>query len=318
MKILVTGGAGYIGSFIVNKLINLNYEVAVLDNLSKGHKQAIHPKAEFYNIDLNNISKLTELFRENRIDSVIHMAANSLVGESVENPRKYYENNISNGLNLINAMLDNGVKNIVFSSSAATYGEPEQVPIAESHQTKPTNPYGRTKLMFEKIMEDYKKAFNLKFTALRYFNAAGCSEKLGEHHSPETHLIPVIISSVLANQKIKIFGNDYPTKDKTCIRDYIHVEDLSDAHILALKNQGIFNLGSETGYSNLEIIQEVEKVSGKKVIFEFAPRRAGDPAVLIASSKKIKEELNWKPKYNLNGIIKSAWLWHSTNPKGYA
>lgn len=317
MKILVTGGAGYIGSVIVKKLID-NHEVVVLDDLSKGHKEAVHPKAVFIQSGLNNLKDLDETFKQFKFDAVIHMVAHSLVGESVKDPGKYFRNNVVNGMNLLNVMLKNGCKKIVFSSSAAVYGEPKRVPIKEDDETKPTNSYGESKLMFERIMEWYSKAYGLNYASLRYFNAAGCDEEYGEHHDPETHLIPIIMQAALGQRKeLEIYGTDYPTKDGTCIRDYIHVLDLADAHILALEKNGIYNLGSEKGYSVKEIIETARKITEKEIPTKEIARRAGDPAVLVASSEKIKKELGWKTEYELKDIIKSAWLWHKKNPKGY-
>jgi len=318
MKILVTGGAGYIGSVIVKKLIENEHEVVVLDNLSKGHKDAVHPKAIFIQSGLHNVKDLDETFKEFKFDAVIHMAANSLVGESVEKPKKYFRNNVVNGINLLNVMLKNDCKKIVFSSSAAVYGEPKKVPIKEGDETNPTNPYGESKLMFEKIMDWYSKAYGLNYTSLRYFNAAGCDEEYGEDHDPETHLIPLIIKTALGQRKeIEIYGTDYPTEDGTCIRDYIHVSDLADAHILALDKNGIYNLGSNKGYSVKQIIDTVKEITKKDIFVKEVEKRPGDPAVLVADSEKIKKELGWKAKYELKGIIKSAWIWHKKNPNGY-
>lgn len=318
MKILVTGGAGYIGSVIVKRLVDNNHKVVVLDDLSKGHREAVHPKAVFIQAGLNNLKDLDETFKQFKFDAVIHMAAFSLVGESVQEPKEYFRNNVVNGINLLNTMLKNDCKKIVFSSSAAVYGEPKNTPIKEGDETKPTNPYGESKLMFEKIMEWYSKAYGLGYASLRYFNAAGCDEEYGEHHEPETHLIPIIMQAALGQRKeIEIYGTDYQTKDGTCIRDYIHVLDLADAHILALDKNGIYNLGSEKGCSVKEIIEMVRKITGKEVPTKKVSRRAGDPAVLVASSEKIRKELGWKAKYELKDIIKSAWLWHKKHPKGY-
>ena len=318
MKILVTGGAGYIGSVIVKELLNSNHEVIVIDDLSKGHRAAVHPKAIFIQTGLKNLKDLDETFKQFRFDAVIHMAANSLVGESVQNPGKYFRNNVVNGINLLNIMLKNNCKKIVFSSSAAVYGEPKNVPIKEKDETRPTNPYGESKLMFEKVMKWYSKAYRLDYTSLRYFNAAGCDEHYGEDHSPETHLIPIIMQTALGqNKEIQVYGTDYPTKDGTCIRDYIHVSDLAKAHILALKKNGTYNLGCSAGYSVKEIIDSARKITGKDIPVKESQRRSGDPAVLVADSEKIKQDLGWKAEYKLRDIIKSAWLWHKKNPKGY-
>jgi len=315
MKILVTGGAGYIGSVIVKKLIDNKHEVVVLDDLSQGHLEAIDKKAIFVKA---NLSEINNVFKKFKFDAVIHMAAHSLVGESMENPKKYFDNNVVNGINLLNVMLENNCKKIVFSSSASVYGEPSKVPIKEDFELKPSNFYGETKLIFEKILEWYKKAYGLKYTSLRYFNAAGAIKECGEDHKPETHLIPIILQVALGKRKeINIFGDDYKTKDGTCIRDYIHVSDLADAHILALEKDGIFNLGSEQGYSVKEIVEIARKVTGKEIKVKISDRRAGDPAVLVASSEKIKKELCWKAKFGIKDIIKSAWDWHSKNVDGY-
>lgn len=318
MKILVTGGAGYIGSIIVKKLINEGHKTIIFDNLSKGHIEAVHPKAVFIQSGLNNIKDLDETFKQFNFDAVIHMAGFIEAGESVQDPAKYFRNNVVNGLNLLNTMLKNDCKKIIFSSSAAVYGNPKEIPITEEAETKPTNPYGYSKLMFEMFLESYKKAYGLEYTSLRYFNAAGAEEDHGEDHNPETHLIPIILQVALGKKKeIEIYGTDYPTKDGTCIRDYIHVSDLAKAHILALSKNGIYNLGSEKGHSVKEVIDAVEEVTGKEIPTRESDRRQGDPVTLIASSEKIKKELGWKAEYNLKDIIKSAWIWHKKNPKGH-
>ncbi|MDP2906400.1 MAG: UDP-glucose 4-epimerase GalE [Nanoarchaeota archaeon] len=318
MRILVTGGAGYIGSVIVKQLVKENHDVIVLDDLSKGHAEAVHPKAVLVNVNLSDLKGLDKIFKKYKFDAVIHMAAFSEVGESVQNPRKYFLNNIVNGVNLLNVMLDNDCKRIVFSSSAGVYGNPKTVPIAEDAETRPTNPYGESKLMFEKVLEGYRKAYGLKYTSLRYFNAAGADEDYGEDHKPESHLIPVILQVALGKRKeIEVFGTDYPTKDGTCVRDYVHVSDLAKAHVLALKKEGIYNLGSEKGYSVREVINVAKEITSKNIVVKESNKRPGDPAMLIASSEKIREELGWKAEHGLKEIMKSAWQWHKKHPNGY-
>jgi len=326
MAILVCGGAGYIGSHMVAELLEKGEEVVILDNLQKGHRNALLG-GKFYQGDLRDDKILDLVFNENKIEAVIDFAADSLVGESVVEPLKYFENNIGSTVNLLKAMRDHKVKHIVFSSTAATYGEPESIPILEGDKTEPTNPYGESKLAVEKILKWCDKAYGITYTALRYFNAAGAhiSGKIGEDHSPESHLIPLILQVAQGKrEKIMIFGEDYPTEDGTCVRDYIHVTDLANAHLLALKrlkNGGqstICNLGNGTGFSVKEVIEVARKVTGCEIKAEIAPRRAGDPAVLIASSDKAKVELGWKPKYNsLETIIQTAWEWHKNNHNGY-
>ncbi|MCB2298266.1 UDP-glucose 4-epimerase GalE [Clostridium tagluense] len=326
MAILVCGGAGYIGSHMVAELLEKGEEVVILDNLEKGHRQALLG-GKFYEGDLRDSNLLDLVFNENKIDAVIDFAADSLVGESVVEPLKYFENNIGSTVNLLKAMRDHKVRHIVFSSTAATYGEPESIPIIEEDKTIPTNPYGESKLAVEKILKWCDNAYGITYTALRYFNAAGAhvNGKIGEDHSPESHLIPLILEVALGKrEKIMIFGDDYPTEDGTCIRDYIHVTDLANAHLLALKrlrNGGksiICNLGNGEGFSVKEVIEVARKVTGQVIKAEIAPRRAGDPAVLIASSDRAKSELGWKPKYNsLENIIETAWEWHKNNPNGY-
>ncbi len=313
MHILVTGGAGYIGSHIVHKLVN-QHDVLVYDNLSKGHKEAVHEKATLITADLKDKDKLDETFRKNKINAVIHLAAYSLVGESMQDPEKYFQNNVVNSLNLLNSMVKNNVKNIIFSSSAAVYGEPKELPIKEEHCKKPTNVYGETKLLFEKILEWYKKIYNLKYVSLRYFNAAGSNGVVGENHNPETHLIPLILKAASGQlSEIKVFGTDYPTKDGTCIRDYIHVDDLADAHILALTKEGVYNLGNNKGHSVKEILDLTKEIIKKDFKVVETSRRSGDPPVLVASYDKIKKELGWEPKLGIKETIKSAWDWHSKN-----
>ncbi|WP_373899220.1 UDP-glucose 4-epimerase GalE [Haloimpatiens sp. FM7315] len=327
MSILVCGGAGYIGSHMVAHLLENNKDVVVLDNLQKGHKEALLG-GKFYLGDLNDSEILDKVFSENSIEAVIDFAAYSLVGESMIDPLKYFQNNVGSTINLLKTMNKHKVKNIVFSSTAATYGEPEAVPINENDRTFPTNPYGESKLTVEKILKWCDLAYGIKYTALRYFNAAGAhiSGKIGEDHNPESHLIPIILQVALGKrEKIMIFGNDYPTKDGTCIRDYVHVSDLASAHLLALerlKKTGkskIYNLGNGTGFSVKEVVDVAKKVTGVDIKVEKAPRRQGDPAILIASSLKAMEELNWNPKYNsLETIIDTAWRWHKNHKNGYS
>ena len=324
MRVLVTGGAGYIGSVVTEQLVNDGHTVVVYDNLTKGHAKSVVEGAKFVKGDLGDRDKLKETLHENRIDAVIHMAASSLVGESVQEPAKYYHNNVVAGLVLLDCVLACGVKKIVFSSTAAVYGEPEKQPISESDPTNPTNTYGETKLAFERAMHWYEQAYGLKYGSLRYFNAAGATEKCGEDHDPETHLIPITLQAAAGKRThVEIYGDDYPTPDGTCVRDYIHVVDLARAHILALdrlsERSAIYNLGcGGDGYSVREVIEAARRVTGKEIAVRVGPRRPGDPAVLIASSDKIKSELGWKPELqDLGLIVESAWRWMQAHPKGY-
>ncbi len=324
MAIMVCGGAGYIGAHTVFELIGRGEEVVIVDNLQTGHRGALNPAAKFYEGDIRNADILEKIFSENKIEAVIHFAANSLVGESVQNPLKYFNNNVGGMQILLEAMTKFGVDKIVFSSTAAVYGEPEKIPIVETDKTLPTNPYGESKLIMERMIRWVK---NLRFVSLRYFNAAGAIESgsIGEDHKCETHLIPLILQVPLGKRDhITIFGADYPTHDGTCLRDYIHVVDLADAHILALnylRNGGdseIFNLGNGRGFSVKEIISAAEKVTGQKIKTEIGERRAGDPAKLIASSDKAKKILHWTPRFSeVEKIIATAWNWHKNNPDGY-
>jgi len=325
--ILVTGGAGYIGSHVVKDLLQKNFKVVVLDNFSRGHKEAILTPF-FEKVDLRDRVELRKVFEKYDIDAVMHFAALSTVGDSMKDPGKYYENNILGGLNLLEMMKDFGVRYFIFSSTAAVYGEPKVIPIPEEHPKNPTNVYGSSKLMFEDILKWYDNIYGIKYVSLRYFNAAGADleGEIGEDHRPETHLIPIVLQTALGHREfVEIYGVDYPTSDGTCIRDYIHVLDLSEAHILALEalfegmESKVYNLGNERGYSVREVINIAEKVVGKKIPVREGPRRAGDPAVLIASSEKIKKELNWTPKYNdLEFIIQTAWNWLKKHPFGYS
>jgi UDP-glucose 4-epimerase len=326
MKILVVGGAGYIGSHVVKYLQDLGEEVIVVDNLQNGHRESVDVNF-FYQIDIRDKDKLSEVFKKHSIDTVIHFAANSLVGESMENPLDYYNNNVYGMQCLLEIMKDFNVKRIVFSSSAAFYGEPIQMPILESCIDHPKNTYGETNLTNLKMMKWVDNAYGIKYVSLRYFNAAGAhpSGVIGEDHSPETHLIPLVLQVPLCKRdKIYIFGDDYVTKDGTCIRDYIHVLDLASAHYLSVKyldgnnSSSIFNLGSGEGFSVREIIEVARKITGNPIPAEVKERRVGDPAVLIASSEKAKKILNWQPKYNsIEKIITDAWNWHKKNPNGY-
>ena len=318
--ILVVGGAGYIGSHTVKEL-EKEYEVVVLDNLSTGHREAVDEKAIFIEGNLGNTADLHKLFSTYKIDAVMHFAANSLVGESVVDPQKYYMNNVGATLTLLKVMMEYDVKKFIFSSTAATYGIPDMDLLTEASKTNPINPYGRSKLMIEQILEDYYKAYGMNYVVLRYFNAAGAYEtgEIGENHNPETHLIPIILQHLLGErEKVFVFGTDYETKDGTCVRDYIHVTDLANAHILSLKallsgqkEKATFNLGNGTGYTVKEVIDMCEHVTGRKATIEYSNRREGDPAQLVASSKKIADELGWKAERNLETIIASAWNWHS-------
>ncbi|MFN3301495.1 MAG: UDP-glucose 4-epimerase GalE [Patescibacteria group bacterium] len=326
MRIFITGGAGYIGSHIVKELLKEKYQIFIYDNLSQGHRQAVLG-GFFIKGDLSDIIKLNNVFKKYRPQVVVHLAADSLIEESMKKPEKYFENNVLNGLNLLEAMVKNKIKYLIFSSSAAVYGQPKKMPIEENTQLRPTNIYGQTKYIFEKLLEYFDKKYNLKYISLRYFNAAGAdpSGEIGEDHRPETHLIPNILKVALGQKRyLEIYGNDYPTKDGTCIRDYIHVSDLAQAHILALKflvknkKSKIYNLGSENGFSVKEVLEVARKVTGKKIPIKIKPRRIGDPSILIASSAKIKKELGWQPKYSdLETIISTAWRFYQKYPKGF-
>ena len=327
MRLLVLGGAGYIGSHTALELIKKGHEVIVVDNLVTGYEKAIPDKAVFYQGDIRNFDFLDNLFTKEKIDAVIHFAAYSLVGESVTNPLKYYDNNLYGNKVLLEAMIKNNVNKIVFSSTAATYGEPENIPILESDRTCPTNPYGETKLAMEKMFHWASKAHGLSYVSLRYFNACGADAtgQIGEAHNPESHLIPLVLQVPNGKREsVSIYGTDYDTPDGTCIRDYIHVTDLAEAHILAveyLANGGesdIFNLGNGVGYSVREVIETARNVTGHPIPATEVPRRSGDPARLVASGEKAKRVLGWEPKIKrLDEIIASAWKWHKAHPEGY-
>jgi UDP-glucose 4-epimerase len=321
VKILVTGGAGYIGSVCVEDLLNRGHNVTVFDNLTEGHKNAIDRRARFVQGGLADKPALSDLMRTDRPEAVMHFAANALVGESMQNPYKYFYNNVSCGLNLLHAMVENGVKRFVFSSTCATYGIPETVPIDELAPQKPVNPYGESKLIFEKILRWFDEIHGVTFASLRYFNAAGATEAFGEDHRIETHLIPCVLQVPLGKREhAQVFGTDYPTPDGSCIRDYIHVADLAQAHALALevKKSDFFNLGIGGGVSVLEVIDACKKVTGKDIPVVKQPRRPGDPPRLIASAGKAQEFLGWRPKFEqIEDIVSSAWSWHVRHPNGY-
>ncbi|MBM7583482.1 UDP-glucose 4-epimerase [Bacillus pakistanensis] len=328
MSVLVCGGAGYIGSHAVAQLLDRNEDVIVVDNLEKGYNDAILDGANFYCGDLRSQVFIDHVFEENKIDSVLHFAGDSLVGESVEDPLKYYDNNVRGAISLLRAMVKYDVKHIVFSSTAAVYGEPKQVPICEEALTDPTNPYGETKLTIEKMLKWSERAHGIRYVALRYFNVAGADplSRIGEDHRPETHLIPIILEVAQGKrEKIMIFGDDYPTPDGTCIRDYIHVNDLVNAHLLAIeklktsKESAVYNLGNGRGFSVKEVIEAARKVTKHDIPTEIAPRREGDPARLVASSNKAARELGWKPHYDgIEMMIHTAWTWCKNNPNGYS
>ena len=328
MAILVLGGAGYIGSHTVYELVDYGEEVVIVDNLETGHVEAVHPKAKFYQGDIRNRAFIDRVFEENKIDAVIHFAANSLVGESMTNPLKYYDNNLCGTKVLLDSMVAHRIDKIVFSSTAATYGEPENIPILETDMTCPTNCYGETKLSMEKMFKWTGRAHGLRYVSLRYFNACGAHEsgRIGEAHAPETHLIPLILQVPNGKREaITIYGDDYPTPDGTCIRDYIHVTDLAMAHIQAVQYlragnpSNIFNLGNGVGFSVKEVIEAARAVTGHPIPAVIEGRRAGDPARLIASSEKAREVLGWNPQHDdLSKIIASAWKWHQGHPDGFA
>lgn len=327
MNILVAGGAGYIGSHVVQEQCRSGHEVVVLDNLQTGHRMAVG-EAKFVQGDISDQALVRETVKRFGIQAAVHLAADSLVGESMQLPGKYFRHNVGKGAAFLEALADSGVRYFVFSSTAAVYGEPIETPITEDHPTQPTNVYGATKLMMEEMLRWYERIYGLRWISLRYFNAVGADRNglIGEDHDPETHLIPLVLKTALGKRPaLQIFGDDYPTPDGTCLRDYIHVADLSAAHILALEAltlgspSAIYNLGNGSGFSVREVIQAAERVVGHSIPVEVAPRRAGDPAVLVASSERIKADLRWQPKYNdLEKIIRTAWLWHQTHPDGFA
>ncbi len=325
-EVLVTGGAGYVGSHFVKALrdSDVDYRPVVLDNLSKGHRDSVRDNPLLV-CDLSNKKRLDDIFKERNIEAVVHFAGSCYVGESVENPHKYYKNNLVSGWNLLHTMLKHNVEHIIFSSSCAVYGEPETLPITEKEDIEPVSPYGKTKRAFEIMLEDYQSAYDFNYVSLRYAAGADPDGEIGEDHNPETHLIPIIIEAALGlRDQIEIYGTDYDTPDGTCVRDYIHVMDLAQGHILALDKlftEGggyVYNMGSEDGYSVREMIEAVKKTTGRNIKVVEGTRREGDPPRLVADSSKIKKELDWEPEYsNLDSIIESAWKWHSSKPRGY-
>lgn len=321
MKVFVTGGAGYIGSICVEELLNAHHEVVVMDNLSEGHRQAVDERAEFIEGDLADRALLFKTLERIRPEAVMHFAGSALVPESMIDPGKYFRNNVANGINLLEACVQAGVGKFVFSSTCAIFGMPRQVPITEDMPTEPINPYGESKLMFERILDWYHRQHGLQHVCLRYFNAAGATRKFGEHHWQETHLIPNVLKVALGQKPcLEIFGTDYPTPDGTCIRDYIHIVDLACAHMLALEYNGsdVFNLGSGDGYSVRQVVEMARKVTGHKIPTVESARRPGDPPKLVADSTKIRKVLGWQPRFDsLQSIIESAWQWHRLHPQGY-
>ncbi|HOX02892.1 MAG TPA: UDP-glucose 4-epimerase GalE [Candidatus Paceibacterota bacterium] len=321
MNVLVTGGAGYIGSVCVEVLLDAGHEVAVFDNLTEGHRSAVDPRARFIVGCLSDREEAAAALRASRAEAVIHFAASALVGESMKNPGKYFRNNVAHGLNLLDAMVKAGARKVVFSSTCATYGMPDRVPIGEDTPQRPINPYGESKRMFERVLEWYRQVHGLEFVAFRYFNAAGATARCGEHHRQETHLIPRILGVALGQASAaEVYGVDYPTPDRTCVRDYIHVVDLADAHVRAMGPGpiGFYNLGNGDGYSVREVIRACERVTGRAIPVVEKPRRPGDPPVLVAAAEKARIELGWRPRHaSLDEIVASAWRWHRDHPQGY-
>lgn len=321
MNVLVTGGAGYIGSATVEQLIENDHTVVVLDNLDRGHRDAVHEGAAFVEGTLACEKTVSDIIRKYSVEEILHFAASSQVGESMEDPAKYFSNNVADGLTLMKTACKNGIRKFILSSTAATYGEPHTVPITEEHVTEPTNPYGESKLILEKMLKWFYECHGMEYVSLRYFNACGATARFGEDHTPETHLIPLILMAAAGEREaISIFGDDYDTPDGTCVRDYVHIYDLASAHILALTAPGssIYNLGNGQGFSVNEVIEAARSVTGKPIKAILAPRRAGDPAKLVASSDKIKNDLGWTPRYtDLAEIIETAWKWKCGHPKGY-
>ena len=322
MKVFVTGGAGYIGSVFVETLCDAGHEVTVFDNLSEGHRAAVDQRARFVLADLNDRNAVMAAVRDSGAEAVVHFAANALVGESMTNPSKYFRNNVAGGLNLADAAVAAGVKKFIFSSTCATYGPPDRVPMDESLPQRPINPYGESKLMFESVLRWYRELHGLDVVIFRYFNAAGASPQFGEHHRIETHLIPNVLKVALGQtNNVSLFGTDYPTPDGTCIRDYIHIADLAQAHLLALQpgKSGVFNLGNGEGFSVREVVATCERITGVRIPVVEQPRRPGDPPRLVASATKAHQELGWKPRFpSLEDIVLTAWAWHQKHPKGYA
>ncbi len=321
MKLLVTGGAGYIGSVTTELLLDEGHEVVIFDNYERGHREAVDERASVIKGDLRDREQITGAMVVAKPDAVLHFAAFALVGESMEHPELYFRNNVIGGINLADAMLEAGVKKIIFSSTCATYGQPEKMPMTEDMSQNPTNPYGESKLMFEKVLSWYRQLHELEPVFLRYFNACGATAKFGEDHDPETHIIPNVLKVALGQKdKVQIFGEDYDTPDGTCVRDYIHIVDLAQAHILALKEgiAGPFNLGNGDGYSVKQVVEVAREITGHEIPAEIGPRRSGDPDRLIASAEKAKSVLGWGPKYpDLETIIQHAWDWHQAHPDGY-
>lgn len=326
MNILITGAAGYIGSVITEELVKEGDSVIALDNLQQGHREAVSAEAEYVQADLGNSEELGQVFHRYQIDAVMHLAAESIVRHSMTDPGKFFQNNVIYSINLLDTMLKHRIYKLIFSSTAAVYGEPEEVPIRESEPARPVNPYGESKLMFERILHWYGQAYGLGFISLRYFNAAGASECFGENHNPETHLIPSILKVALGQRnEIPVFGTNFPTADGSCIRDYIHVLDIAKAHILALKyleknvHNKAYNLGNNKGYSVLQVIETARKVTGTRIPAVIYPQRQGDPAILVANSELARSELGWQPEfYDLERIIESAWQWQKKHPHGYS
>ena len=323
MRILVTGGAGYIGSVVVAELIQAGHEVVVLDNLSQGHRAAVHPQAAFVEGDLSDRALLDRLFRTHPVEAVMHFASRTLVGESMQNPFLYVGENVCNGVNLLEAAVRHGVRRFILSSTANLFDQPRRIPIDEEEAIVPGSPYGESKYLLERILHWLDRIYGLRYAALRYFNAAGCTPTLGEDHRPETHLIPIIMQVALGKRPhLEIYGTDYPTRDGTCVRDYIHVVDLAQAHILALealdRGSRVYNLGNGQGFTVREVLEMAREVTGRPIPAVEGPRRPGDPAVLVASAERIRRELGWQPRYpDLRDIVASAWAWHRAHPDGY-
>ena len=321
MKVLVTGGAGYIGSACVQEWVEQGHQVTVVDNLSKGHRAAVHPDAQFIKACLSQAERIESILRQEKPEIVTHFAASALVNESMERPGRYFENNVANGLNLLEACVRSGVRKIVFSSTCSVYGIPDQLPITESAPLNPINPYGESKLLFERILRWYREVHGLHFVSFRYFNACGATDRYGEDHQPETHLIPNLLNVVLGqSDRCEVYGTDYPTPDGTCVRDYIHVKDLASSHVLAGLSdlEGVHNLGTGKGHSVLEILAACETVTGTKIASRKRPRRPGDPPELVAAPSAALADQNWQPTFtNIERIVETAWLWHKNHPKGY-